>query len=276
MLLTTAPTRQEYKRVVERLRALRVPFDEISPDPGFARVGVPALVVDDDARQALHPAAGDLTLAGWVQYRSPATVVPVFSPPVFAPDLVGQVRIFVLASCVADEAKIRLIAQVSGDLEPAFPYLNAEIATATYNAGARTFTFMDGHRLISLHPQRVAVAKADDIVAGWRTLEVLRCLVNRTWARPREIEPSWELRRRPPTLEIFKRLPGTDCGLCGERTCLAFADRLRRGEGKPEECPAVFGGTHSHLQEALLQVCAGLGSSPNTARNEPIEEGGHG
>jgi len=113
----------------------------------------------------------------------------------------------VLAPCVADPSRIRLIAHISDDLTEVFPYLNTEMREACFNRNGPTFTFVDGHRMISLYPRRIAIAKADEIVDAWRTLEAIRRRVNETWAHRTEITPSYEMREKPPALEIFKRLP---------------------------------------------------------------------
>jgi len=88
--------------------------------------------------------------------------------------------------------------------------------------------------------------------------EALRVHANEAWTRRAEIEPSWETRERPPALEILKRLPRTNCGACGEPTCLAFAVKVWSGEAPLEKCKPVFEGSHGHLREALLQVAGAL------------------
>ena len=165
----------------------------------------------------------------------------------------------VLAPCVADTTKIRLIAHLSGDLTEVFPYLNAVMREASYNKAGPTFTFMDGYRMISIYPRRIAVAKADEIVDAWRTLEAIRRRANEVWRRRGEIEPSYEMREKPPALEIFKRLPRTNCKACGEQTCLAFAVRVYMRELPVSRCLPVLGGEFARLKDALMEICAGLG-----------------
>jgi len=167
----------------------------------------------------------------------------------------------VLGPCVADETKIRLIAHLKGDLGPVLPYLNAVIPQASYSPTAEILTFMEGYRMIALYRRRITIAKADEIVDGWLTLERIRRIVEHTWAGRSQIEPSFEIRKRPPAIEIFKRLPRTNCGRCGEPTCLAFAMRLWTGESSVGRCLPVFeeGGAASHLKEALIEICAGMG-----------------
>ncbi len=117
---------------------------------------------------------------------------------------------------MADEDRIRLIARLAGDLTAALPYLNATMPNASFSPGSLTLTFMDGHRMVTLSARRIALGKADDLVDGWRTLENIRVLVNQTWARRASIVPLFELRAKPPALEIYKRLPRTNCKACGE------------------------------------------------------------
>ena len=264
--VTTFARQAEFEKAKARLDALSLPYEVIVPQPGFARVGVPALVADTEARAAIMGAgvgagADGSFCAGWVDYHPPRIAPPREPPPAFAEDLFGEAAIVVLAPCVADLTKIRLIAHTSGDMAQVFPYMNAEMREASYNAKGPTFSFMDQYRMISMYPQRIAIAKADDIVDGWRALEMIRCRVNDAWARRARIEPCDEMREKPPALEIFKRLPNTNCRACGERTCLAFAVRVQMGELPASKCTPVFQGEFGHLKDALLEICMGVGAA---------------
>ena len=170
-----------------------------------------------------------------------------------------RAAIVVLAPCVADETKIRLIAHLGGDMAPALPYLNAVWTHASFIPAAETLTFMDGHRMVALYPRRITIAKADELVDAWLTLERLRRQVNEIWARRAELEPSNVTRRKPPPLEIFKRLPRTNCGLCGEPSCMAFAARLWSGEVRVTRCTPAHEAANRALLDALVEICAGLG-----------------
>ena len=259
-LLTTFPHPSEFEKAKRTLDSLQLPYEVISPQPAFRLVGVPALVMDTEARASLAQRdVGDLVFSGWVDYFGGEAAVPLDDPPVFAEDVFGTASISVFGRCVSDRTKIRLIAQISGDLTEAFPYLNAEMKTACYNPRGPNLSFMDSYRMISLYPHRIAIAKADDIVDAWRTLEMIRCRVNDVWLRRSQIEPSCEMRRKPPVLEIFRRLPRTNCRTCGGLTCLAFAIRLYEGFASPLECKPVFAGPLPGLREPLREICGHLG-----------------
>lgn len=260
--LTTFSDHGEFERAVRLLTRLGIAYSVISPEPAFAAVASPALRLDEEARAAFLESGGtDIVSAGWVDFRPSALSVPDQRSPAFGEDIVGRVAIVVLAPCIADRDRLRLIAHFSGDAAEALPYLNAQLNHASYVATMPVLTFMDGHRMVSLFRDRIGIAKADDIVDAWATLERVRCLANDVWSRRADIEPSDELRRRPPALEIYKRLPGTNCGRCGDATCTAFAWAVWRGDAEPQLCLPVFEGDRGDLEDALLAICAGLGLS---------------
>ena len=40
-------------------------------------------------------------------------------------------------------------------------------------------------------------------------------------------------------IDIYKKLPGNNCGECGETTCMALALRVKSAQRKISECPYV-------------------------------------
>lgn len=160
----------------------------------------PALVTDSPGLSAIQQAAPRITIAGWTDYRPSACPEPVRAT--FAEDVFGEASIMFFGPCMADESKVRLIAHLSGDAGPALPYLNAEMRQTCYNPAGPTLTFMEGYRLATIYPRRIALGKADDIVDACRVLEDLRRRVNQVWARRASITPSSEMRAKPPMLEV--------------------------------------------------------------------------
>ena len=258
-LLTTFHTREDARRARALLEEQGLPFTAIEPTEALRRVAVTALVLTSEVRGALGewPSLG-VDGSGWVEYRPASCSMPEEPSPDFEEDLFGVARITTLSPCVADEDKIRIIAEVSGDLQASMPYLNALDCRASLTADGRSLSFVDGHRTVVLYPDRIAAAKPDDIVDAWLMLERIRRRVNETWARRHAIEPCTITRRRPPALEIFKRLPGTNCGLCGELTCMALALRASTGDVSVSRCTPMLEPEHAQRRLALLEVVAGL------------------
>ena len=259
-VITTFPKMSEWEKAKAKLDAAGLAYRLLSPEPGYSRVGVPATVISEDTYKKLSTVVSDnLTICGWVDYYPSNIETPNTQPPVYENDVFGNVAVMVLAPCVADVTKIRLIAHISGDLGPVFPYLNAELRQACYNKDGQSFTYMESYRMVSLYPHRIALAKIDGLPDGWRILETIRGLVNSTWSRRNEITPTDVMRQKPPALEIYKRLPGTNCRECGEMTCIAFALRLWSGDVEPALCKPIYQGEFRHLQAPFLEICKGLG-----------------
>lgn len=263
ILVTTFPVLTEFQRALTVLNTIGAAYQRIDPTPALSRVAVPALVMSRDIRAALIAAAPHIIFSGWVEYQIPQSSMPDGPAPEAAEQsgCFRRAAIMVLSPCVADYKKIRIIAHLKGDLGPVLPYMNAVLPQASYAPTADTLTFMDDYRMIALCRSRITIAKADEIVDAWLTLEGIRFLAVQTWSDRDRIAPSFETRKRPPALEIFKRLPGTNCGRCGEPTCLSFAMDVWMGEASARRCFAVFeeGSRFSHLQEALLEIYAGMG-----------------
>ena len=259
-LLTTFPNLAEFEKACGSLASAGVRHEIVSPLPAYGRVGVPAVVLEEEELASLATAHVDsFVCSGWVGFRRVTLTVPDSEPSGFAADIFGRCAIMVLAPCVADEVRIRLVAHISGDLGPVMPYLNAKMAGGLYCPDGPTFTFMEGPRMISLYSHRITLAKADEIVDAWRVLERVRVLACEVWQRRETISPCYTTRHRPPALEVYRRLPGTNCRACGEKTCMAFALRLWKAEVSPVKCEPVFAGQFVHLRPALLSICEGLG-----------------
>ncbi len=261
LLTTTFPSREELDRALTALEHLGAPYRRIDPTPPLAQVALPAVIVTREARARLAEHGTDVICSGWVEHKEPKVAMPDGPDADPCGACFKRAAIMVLQPCVADQSKIRLTAHVSGDLAPAMPYLNAVMPNASFTPASQTLTYMDGHRMVALYPHRIMIAKADEIVDAWLVLDGIRLLVEQTWAGRDAITPVYETRQRPPALEIWRRLPGTNCGLCGERTCMAFAARLWLGEARLQQCSPVFTPPEQARRAALAEICVGLGIS---------------
>jgi len=254
---------EEFARAERALVAAGATMRVVQPPPELADVAVPYLVLSDQTLAALHSVIQSGALvAGHVWYRAPQpdALADLGPPPSGGEDLVGRIAITFVAPCTAEEDHLRLTAHVEGDLAPAMPYLNAALRGGTFSPQGPTFTFMDGPRLINLFPHRLSVARAREMQDAWRTLARIKRTVNDIWSRRGSLTPVYERRVRLSALEVFSRLPRTNCRQCGEATCLAFAARLLEGAQRLERCRPVFGGGEfGHLRQALLDLAAGLG-----------------
>jgi len=58
--------------------------------------------------------------------------------------------------------------------------------------------------------------------------------INDTWAKRKEIEPSYGVVPKPQIIEILKLLPKSNCRECGQKTCMVFSSLVMQGAKGPE------------------------------------------
>lgn len=69
------------------------------------------------------------------------------------------------------------------------------------------------------------------------------------------------MRKMEEMEEIYKSLPGLDCGSCGAPTCHALAEDIVRGHAKPIDCIFILREKISEMAEDMLQLSIKLPSS---------------
>ncbi|MGQ9478395.1 MAG: (Fe-S)-binding protein, partial [Candidatus Bipolaricaulia bacterium] len=85
-----------------------------------------------------------------------------------------------------------------------------------------------------------------------KVLERLKELINRTYERREEIEPSYKSRAKLTVIDIYKLLPKTNCKECGEPTCMAFATKLINEQTAIGQCKPLFAPERQEMRERLL------------------------
>jgi ArsR family metal-binding transcriptional regulator len=258
-MITTFPDKLEFEKALKYFNNFNISHEILDPSPAYSFVGIPSIILEEELyKDILTKNSFEFICSGWIEYRSNKPV-PQTQALSFNDDIFGSFRINFIAPCIADFSRIRIYCNLSGDISCVFPYLNSVMLNGMYMKDENLFSYMDSYHMISLNSNKITIAKADDIVDVWYILEKIRTALNDTWKKRSSIEPSYEVRKRPPALEIYKRLPGISCGQCGEKTCMAFALRLWGGEVQPELCKPIYDGEYYHLKEAYLDICAATG-----------------
>lgn len=165
--------------------------------------------------------------------------------------------------CLADPEKIRVIAEVSGEVYEAFPYLNATLKECLFNHPALTLTIKRGEKLITLHANHITLTKIDDEKEGEALLNWVQNLVNETYQNRDNIQPDNTMRQELKPTDIIKLLPGTNCKKCELPTCLSFAFKLIKKEVGVGKCFPLYTDEYQEKRQALLELLkdAGYGIS---------------
>jgi len=167
--------------------------------------------------------------------------------------------------CLADPMKIRVIAEVSGEIQEVFPYLNAALKGCIYNHPANTLTIRKDQKLITLHVLHITLAKIEDENEAEELLKWLKNLINETYDKRDEIEPNYSMAAELKALDLFKLLPGTNCKRCGEPTCLAFAVKLAGRDAEIKKCDPLFSDPYQEKRKVLFELLQAAGHEIPTA-----------
>lgn len=262
LILVVYPSEAEAFVAVQKFQLHGLPFEIVRPPEHLLDVASPAVRAERDVLGSILEVSKKERLlhVGIVDWRPPADgagKIERFQPreePLF----LETVQITYVAACMADDTKLRFIAQFDRDIAEVFPYLNARVKGAIYNPAVPTLGFPLGYRMVTLYGTRLAVGKTDEIFDSWRTMAWVKDLVNDTWQNRASIEPCTAQRERPRPLEIYKRLPRTNCRECGDPSCMAFAARLARGEARLGRCPHLYTPPYEGMRAALLALFPGL------------------
>jgi ArsR family metal-binding transcriptional regulator len=157
------------------------------------------------------------------------------------------------AKCNPGFESVHCIAHLDQDIAEVIPYLNAELGGFEYLKDPPTVTFKIHGRLITVHPDKIAVNALRDEDEANTILEWLKREINETWDKRAEITPSYQRAPRPQIIEILKLLPRTNCRECGQPTCMVFSTLVVEGAKGPDNCSQLSGENKTRLEEYLSQ-----------------------
>jgi len=156
--------------------------------------------------------------------------------------------------CEPGSEEFAAIVRLNVDIGLTLPYLNRTLRGAVYNHQAPSLAWKKGGRNIAFWPFKIAIGHLEDRAQAQKVVQGLVNLVNRTWARREEIEPDYEMRKRPGPLEVYNLLPRTNCRACEQPTCYTFACKLVIGRVKLEACPVLQEPQHAPQLAQLVSM----------------------
>ncbi|MGD9082015.1 MAG: (Fe-S)-binding protein [Desulfobacterales bacterium] len=148
---------------------------------------------------------------------------------------------------------LRCVAYLDENISDVLPYLNTVLNGHQYIKKPPSLTLKFNGKLITLYAKEIGINIVKDEDEADNILKWLKKEINDTWKRRKEIEPSFEVVKKPGVLDILKRLPKTNCQECGQPTCMVFAVLVAEGKKNPENCPQLDVRNKIKLQEYLEQ-----------------------
>jgi ArsR family metal-binding transcriptional regulator len=157
------------------------------------------------------------------------------------------------ASCRPEARTVHCIAHLHENIGEAIPYLNAVLGGYTYIKEPPSVTFRSQGKLITVHEDRIAINALQDTEEAEKILQWLQREINDAWGKKDSIIPSFDAAPRPQPFAILKFLPKSNCGKCGQPTCLVFASLAIDGGKDADDCPELTSNQQKGLAEYLGQ-----------------------
>ncbi len=136
-------------------------------------------------------------------------------------------------ACSAYAAKFDL----DDDLSPLFPYINAVADRARFYEKPVYIQFVYKNRLCAFYPWEGAFMPIGGMAEALEFLQNLLDFIGNIFKESSTVIPSHKKFNPCSALAIFRLLPGSNCGDCGYKTCMAFAAALSRQYTSIVNCP---------------------------------------
>jgi len=162
--------------------------------------------------------------------------------------------------CIGDPEKLRVIGKVDETLDEELLPLLARVLKGGFVKTQNFVTFRMGMSFITVYPDgHVGMTMVEDENEALKILEYVE-------EKIRYVKENGDKIRAKNTpvkvnvLEIYKLLPKTNCGMCGEKTCMAFALKLTTGSKELSECkPLMLEGKYIRQRESLISLLTSMG-----------------
>lgn len=217
-----------------------------------------------------------IPFSGMLEYHGFSKEVPEAAPPDARwKEIVGDLAVSRLGPSLTDSIRLRAEISPSKDLGALIPTMARLIRGGAYRPEVPVLAFEEEHRLISVARGRIVFSRVDDILDTWIMLRCMIDLLIAAWDRRFSLRPETSPRQGIGAIEIYKRLPATNCGRCNNPNCMEFATGLLTGRCRVEHCLPLGEGEPQYLNSLLwLMEAIGLDTGQDVADlcGEPVME----
>ncbi len=171
--------------------------------------------------------------------------------------------------CLPTSVHFNLIMNFEDDISELLPYIAARLPGCTYIHGTNVINYPEKYHIIAIKPKEITITRIKDSREAKEICEHWKNFINETEKMRGSISPVYEKKLEIGPLDVFKALPGTNCGECGLPTCLAFAAAVVKREADISECEPFFKEVDPELRQGLMERLEQAGLvERGIARNE--------
>ena len=240
--LIVFPDEQSYEIGLDTLTLSGADGEELLV-PQFCRGLVPSSIVLTEGLPNFVDGLRDrgTSVSGTVRYSPFNREIPqAESPDPMWQEILGGLKLKNVRPSVTDSHRLRVEVVPVKRLDSLIPYIARLIKGGAFRTDIPSLVFEENHRLIAICPDEIVICRVDDLLDMWIMLRTAVDLICEAYERRFTLEPEYFPRQGMGPSEIYRRLPGTDCGRCGNRTCMEFATGIITGRCLPEECLPLF------------------------------------
>ncbi len=160
-----------------------------------------------------------------------------------------------LLPCIADSSKFRVIANIAPPLGGTLKVLEPLFPRGKYSDKIGALIIQKGDIITTIYGTgKVTMTMIKSEGEAKESLQNLKNTINEAIAKGVVPAPREKVRVEP--MEIYKYLPQTNCGKCGEQSCYTFAIKLMGGEVTLDKCTSLKEPEYTTNLEQLQVLCA--------------------
>ncbi|MGB9854886.1 MAG: (Fe-S)-binding protein [Candidatus Bathyarchaeales archaeon] len=173
-----------------------------------------------------------------------------FTELLFPEIFVKRIEIKEISPCTADPERIKFLAQADKPLRDVLPILYLAIPNAKYSEKLGALNYTHQQHLITMFANgRIGMTYVKDRSEAEQLVEEARKLINRAFIylkAHRKLSPEIiQAKKELTPVKIYGLLPKTNCKMCEEQSCFAFAAKLLSGEKTLQDCPPLDSREHA-------------------------------
>jgi len=157
-------------------------------------------------------------------------------------------------ACMAEPGRIVVVGRPSCPLDDVLPYLAMLPNVITFDPAGHMLMLRRDRGWITLLSREVQITNVADVAEGLQLFAALVDAINATWANRQALVAASGHRRAARPLDVWSLLPQTNCGQCGEATCMAFAFALLQNGRSLAECPPLAADGAYATRRAALEA----------------------
>jgi ArsR family metal-binding transcriptional regulator len=152
--------------------------------------------------------------------------------------------------CIADSSKLRVTANMAPPLGGALKILEPIFPKGNYSTAKDSLIIKSGEIIITIFGSgKVSMRMVKNKDEAREELENLKNIINKTISKGVVPAPREKINVR--LMDIYKYLPQTNCGRCGEQGCYSFAIKLMAGQITLEKCTQLKEPRYAYNEEQM-------------------------